>query len=84
MGPARLSHWAVKIAEKSSARSLTTGLTRKYVADTDSKAPLPRDHFPLIRDTKWCLRCNFYELCEQELASSARKGPYAAVTKHRD
>lgn len=40
---------------------------RQYVADPDVNEPMPKDSFPLAENRWECRRCNFFELCEEEL-----------------
>jgi len=38
--------------------------------DPAQNVPLSKEHFPLTSARKLCLWCNFYELCQRELAES--------------
>jgi hypothetical protein len=52
----------------------SVGAMRSYLADPVRNEALPRESFPLTEDTGWCERCQFYELCEEEL--EAVGGPF--------
>lgn len=43
---------------------------QKLLADPDQNIPLAKEHFPLTSERHSCLWCNFYELCQRELAES--------------
>ncbi len=49
---------------------------REYLANPARNEPKPRESFPLAEDTRHCPRCNFYELCEDELAMRGETGPF--------
>ncbi len=49
---------------------------RTYLEDPLRNAPRPRDAFPLAEDTRTCPRCNFFELCEDELTARGGVGPF--------
>lgn len=49
---------------------------RTYLEDPLRNAPRPRDNFPLAEDKRICPRCNFYELCREELESLEGAGPF--------
>jgi hypothetical protein len=66
-----------EVAEERQRILDSVGTMRTYLADPMQNAPLPRDSFPLTEDTRWCGRCPFYELCEEELEESgAEVGPF--------
>lgn len=43
---------------------------RNLLSDPDQNIPLAKEHFPLTSARQYCLWCNFYELCQRELAES--------------
>lgn len=49
---------------------------REYLANPARNEPKLREAFPLTEDTRQCPRCNFYELCEDELAMRGETGPF--------
>ncbi len=49
---------------------------RTYLEDPLRNAPRLRDAFPLTENRRLCSRCNFFELCEDELAATAPSGPF--------
>ena len=49
---------------------------RTYLEEPLRNAAKPMDQFPLTDNRRWCSGCNFFELCEDELAATADSGPF--------
>jgi hypothetical protein len=61
--------------EKQSIRDSVAAM-RTYLEDPIRNAPKSREAFPLTENRRRCPSCNFFELCESELAGSAPAGPF--------
>lgn len=49
---------------------------RTYLEEPLRNVAKPKESFPLTEDRRWCADCNFFELCEAELAATPAAGPF--------
>jgi len=64
------------VAEEKQAILDSVAAMRTYLEDPIRNAPKARESFPLAEDRRRCPTCNFYELCEEELAGAEPAGPF--------
>jgi CRISPR/Cas system-associated exonuclease Cas4 (RecB family) len=64
------------IAEERRAIQDSVEAMRTYLAEPLRNVAKPRDQFPLTDNRRWCSDCNFFELCEDELAESEPAAPF--------
>ena len=64
------------VAEERQAILDSVAAMRTYLEDPIRNAPKARESFPLAEDRRRCPTCNFYELCEEELAAAEPAGPF--------
>ena len=64
------------IAEERRAIQDSVEAMRTYLAEPLRNAAKPMDQFPLTDNRRWCSSCNFFELCEDELAATENTGPF--------
>ena len=64
------------MAEERQAILDSVAAMRTYLEDPIRNAPKARESFPLAEDRRRCPTCNFYELCEEELAAAEPAGPF--------
>lgn len=64
------------IAEERRAIQDSVENMRTYLAEPLRNAAKPMGEFPLTDNRRWCASCNFFELCEDELAATENTGPF--------
>jgi CRISPR/Cas system-associated exonuclease Cas4 (RecB family) len=64
------------IAEERRAIQDSVENMRTYLAEPLRNAAKPMSEFPLTDNRRWCSSCNFFELCEDELAATENTGPF--------
>lgn len=64
------------VAEEKQSILDSVAAMRTYLEDPLRNAPKPREAFPLAEDPHRCPSCNFFELCEEELAGAEPVGPF--------
>ncbi len=65
-----------QVASERQAIADSVAAMRTYLDDPLRNAAKPIEQFPLTEDRRWCKSCNFFDLCEQELADAAPAGPF--------
>jgi CRISPR/Cas system-associated exonuclease Cas4 (RecB family) len=64
------------VAEERQSILDSVAAMRTYLEDPLRNAPKAREAFPLAEDRRRCPTCNFFELCEAELAATETAGPF--------